>query len=142
MINDTFSKGLNKVIELGGVPIRVLYLKQTIGSVWDDEVSLSQSGAVIWTSGLVLPLSNKWGSTDSLLMEQGKLNNSDRKLYVNGSLLITGSELQVKIMIGSNTIGTQYSIIPDGIIMFEVAGQPIYKKVFLRRLTGSILGEA
>jgi hypothetical protein len=72
-------------------------------------------------------------------MEQGKLNNSDRKLFVNGSLIINGNDLQVKIMIGSP--GDEFAMIPEGCITHEIEGQNIYKKVFLRRLTGSLLGE-
>lgn len=76
-------------------------------------------------------------------MEQGKLMNSDKKLYVNGSLFLTGSSLQVKIQIGSTPAGCEnYTIIPDGAVTYEVGGQTIYKKAFLRRLTGSIIGEA
>ena len=139
-IKDTLSKGLSSIISKAGTQLRVRYFNQTYDDVYDDSVILTQSGADVWTSGLVLSLSNKFGSADSLLMEQGKLNNSDKKIFVNGSLLMTGSELQVKIQIGSPS-GNNYSIIPDGCIIQEVEGQSIYKKVFLRRLTGSLLGE-
>lgn len=140
-IKDNLSQGLYRITQLAGTQIRVRYLKQSIGSVWDDEVVLTQSGIDVWTSGVVLPIASMMGTTDSLLLEQGKLIPSDKKIYMNGSLLFTGSDLQVKIQIGSPN-GNNYSLIRDGAIVYEVEGQPIYKKAYLRRLTGSVIGEA
>lgn len=136
-LQTTFSAGLNNAIRLAGRPIIVEYFSGAVGSVWDDELTLTRTGSV-WTSGVVFPLDTRDGSTDSLLLEQGKLINDDKKLYVNGSLITTGSISQSTIQLGS---GNVYTIIPDGGIVQEVAGTPIYKKLFIRKLTaGSLLG--
>ena len=132
-------KGLNKAIHDAGTKIRVRYFNQTYDDVYDDSVELTKSGTDLWTSGIVFSLNSRPASTDSLLMEQGKLNNSDKKMFVNGSMIVTGSELQCKIMIGSP--GEDFAVIPDGCLIQEAEGVAIYKRIFLRRLTGSLIGE-
>jgi len=143
----TLSAGMANVISKAGKPVRIRYFSEVAGSVWDDEVALTEvAGSEVWTSGIVLPLSNKYGSEDVILVEQGKLNNQDQKMYVNGSLDFTGvgSNIKVKIgMTGSPTQIDNYTIIPQGGIPYEVEGTQIYKKVFIRRLTnGSFIGES
>ena len=135
--HDKLTKGLNKVVNLVGVPIRIRYFGVTPGSVWDDEVDLAQSGTSLWTSGVVFSLNTREGSFDSVLLKQGKLIDSDKKIYVNGSLLFTGSIQSVDIQIGSPT-GELYTTIEDGGNVKEVEGLPVYKKQFIRRLTGSL----
>jgi len=139
-IKDTLSAGFDSILNKAGKPVRVAYFTQTIGSVWDDEVTLVESGT-IWTSGIVLPLSRDKGSTDAALLEQGKLIDSDLKLFVHGSLVIAGSEDAVRIRLGSPT-GEEYTtIVPPGIAP-EVQNQSIYRRVYIRRLTnGSLIGE-
>ena len=130
-LKDNLIIGFNNIIKKAGKPIGVSYYSQTPGSVWDDEVTLTQSGNTLWTSGIVLPV----GQGDSVLVEQGKLLDSDQRLYVTGSLMITGSEFQVEIQLGSATITDEiYTTIPGGINP-EVENTKIYKKVFIRKLT-------
>ena len=133
---------LQKIVSRAGTPIRVRYFAITPGSVYDDDVSLSISGNDLWTSGIMLPLSTGVGGADSMLIEQGKVLHNDSKLFLHGSLLLTGSEMQVKFQIGSPT-GDEYSVIPPGPIKVSVQNEPIYKKVFVRRIgnVGSLLGE-
>ena len=140
MIQNSLTNGLNRVIGIAGRPIKLIYYNETIGSVWDDEVSLSESGTA-FISGLVFPMDSRKGSVDSVLLEQGRLIDGDKRLYVNGSVLITGSETQLRIQLGSN-VGESYAPIPLGGIAPEVQGIQIYKKVYIRRLTnGSLIGE-
>lgn len=92
-----------------------------------------------WISGVVLPLDKREGSEDSVLLQQGKLIDSDKRLYTNGSINYTGSSNIVDIMIGSPT-GDLYTTIEDGGIVWGAEGIPVYKKQFVRRLTtGSLL---
>jgi hypothetical protein len=137
---DNLARGFNHIVEKAGNQVRVRYFNQTFDDTYDDSVILTQSGTDVWTSGIILPLSSKYGSIDSVLFEQGKLIYSDKKVYLHGSLLLTGSELQVKIQIGS-PIGENYSLLPDGTLEYQAENQSIYKKAYLRRLTGSLLGE-
>jgi len=137
-VNDKLVKTLNRSIELAGTLIRVRYYDTVFDDVYDEATDLIQSGTSLWTSGLVMPIRGKEGSTESVLLNQGKLIDSDKKMYVNGSLLFTGSSLSVDVQLGSPT-GDIYTTIPDGGEMWEAEGIPVYKKVFLRRLTGSLI---
>lgn len=139
-IKDTLSIGFTNLIGKTGQQIALKYYSQTIGSVWDDEVTLTQSGTTLWTSGIVLPLDRKTGTRDSVLLEQGKLIDDDMRLYVNGSLNLTGSQFQIKVQLGSPT-GDNYSTL-DLNDSPRVENQIIYKKQYIRRLTnGSLIGE-
>ena len=137
-VNDKLVKTLNRSIELAGTLIRVRYYDTVFDDVYDEATDLIQSGTSLWTSGLVMPIRGKEGSTESVLLNQGKLIDSDKKMYVNGSLLFTGSSLSVDVQLGSPT-GDLYTTIPDGGEMWEAEGIPVYKKLFIRRLTGSLI---
>jgi len=139
-ITNSLQNGLSRIITIAGRPIRVIYFSETIDPVYDDDVTLTVSGNS-FTSGIVLPLSNTQGSKDSLLLEQGKLQNDDMKLYLSGNIALTGSETQTRIQLGSNA-GNSYELIGPGPILLEVAGTSIYKKAYIRRLNnGSLIGE-
>ena len=141
-IQNDLAQGFNKIINRVGTTIKVQYFTSTIGSVYDDDVTWALSGTEIWTSGLILPLSQQEGSSESILVEQGKLINDDKRLYLHGSLILTGSEMTVTVQVGSPT-GENYSMI-DTSLRFDVSNIPIYKKVFLRNIggVGSLLGES
>ncbi len=144
-IADTLSAGFAKIVSKAGKPIRIRYFSLEPGSVWDDEVTMTEvTGSEIWVSGVVAPLSRRYGSEDLILVEQGKLRNQDQTLYVNGSLDITGVGSNFKCKIGINGSPTQidnYTMVQAG-IPYEAQGTQIYKKVYIRRLTnGSFIGE-
>jgi len=130
-LKDSLQTGFNEIINRAGKPISITYYSLSVGSVWDDEVTLSKSGNTLWTSGVVLPI----GQADSVLVQQGKLLDSDQRLYVTGSLNFTGSEMQVEVQLGSKTVTDQiFTMIPGGMAP-EVEDQKIYCKVYIRRLT-------
>lgn len=136
--------GYQKIIDRAGIQIRVQYFTQVVDDVYDDADYLVQSGTDLWTSGVVFPLSNRPGHSDSILLEQGKLIHTDTKLYLHGSLLLTGSELNVKVSVGSPiNSDTNYSIIPPGAVSYSVSNVPIYKVVYIRKIggTGSFANE-
>jgi len=143
-IKDSLSAGFQSIITKAGKPITIKYFSQTVGSVWEDDVSLAEiAGSQLATSGIVLPLStrNRFNSEDVMLIEQGKLRTQDQRLYVNGSLDFTGvgSNLSVKIVINSDS----FTLVPLGGIPYEVENTQIYKKAYIRVLpTGSLLGES
>ena len=137
---DSLAKGFASIVDKTGKQFMIEYYSQTVGSIWDDDVVLAGAGS-LFTSGVVLPIDTRPGSTDSVLVQQGKLQDNDFRLYVHGSLVFTGSAYQVKIGMGS-PVGEEFTTIPLGGIAVEAQGQKIYKKVYLRRLTnGSLLGE-
>jgi len=139
---DTLSSGFSSLMEKAGKPITIKYFSQVTGSVWDDDTTLTEiAGSQITTSGIVMPLSNKYSSEDVNLVEQGKLRTQDQKLYVNGSLNFTGvgSNLSVKIVMGTDS----YTLVPLGGIPYEVENTQVYKKTYIRSLTnGSLIGES
>src|SRR3990167_10390423 len=129
--------GYQKILDRAGIRIRVQYFNQVYDDVYDDASVLVQSGGDLWTSGVVFPLSNNPGHSDSILLEQGKLINSDSKIYLHGSLLLTGSELSVKITVGSpSNVNTNYLLIPPGGISYSISEVPIYKVCYIRRIGG------
>ena len=136
-----FAGAFNNIINRVGTPIKIQRFTSTIGSVWDDDVTLTQTGGDIWTSGVVLPLSHQRGSSESVLLEQGKLIENDRKLFIHGSLILTGSEVSMSIQIGSPT-GPNFTML-DTDIRVNVSNVPIYRKVFIREIggLGSLQGE-
>ena len=82
--------------------LRIQYYTQTIGgggSYFDDDVSLSKSGSDVWASGIILPVQGKEGTNEALLMEQGLLSQNSVRLYVNGSLSLSGT---FKVGLGFN----------------------------------------
>lgn len=137
-VNSQLVTGFNNIVKQAGTPVRIEYFSSTIGSVWDDEVTLAKSGSSVWTSGVVFPLNTKEGSSDANLLIQGKLIDSDKKLYLNGSLALTGSSHSISVMIGSP--GDLYTSIPLGGIVWSTEASPVYKVAYIRRLTtGSLL---
>jgi len=109
------------------------------GSYYDDDASYSQSGADLWTSGLVMPITNTQGSEDAVLIEQGKLLSNDSKLYVGGDINTDGV---IKIGLGS-PVEYEYSVVGQGITNWKVNNTDIIKKIYIRRLTtGSFIGES
>lgn len=137
-----FAGAFNNIINRAGTQIKVQRFTTTFGSVWDDDVILTQTGGDLWTSGVILPLSHERGSSESILLEQGKLIENDRKLFIHGSLILTGSEISISIQVGSPT-GPNFTML-DTDIRVNVSNVPIYRKVFIREIggVGSLLGEA
>ena len=107
------------------------------GSYYDDDVTLTVSGN-IWTSGLAQPVDASRGSYEAVLVEQGKLLSNDIKLYVKGDVNTSGI---IRVGLGSPPTG-EYSVLDDGVISWNINGEQVIKKLYLRRLpTGSLVGE-
>jgi hypothetical protein len=141
-LKDSLIAGMQKLIDRAGTPIKISYYSQTIGSVWDDEVVLTNTSSV-WTSGIELPINTQKGSFDSLLQEQGKLIDGDIKLFTDGTIFLNSSGNQFKIGIGGSPVPLrQYYMIPDGALNIRASNTNIYRKIYLRQLTnGSLVGE-
>lgn len=137
-VSSNLKTGFDSLMLVAGRTGSIEYYNQTVGSVWDDEVDLAKSGGTLGISGIVMPLDSRRGSNDSVLVEQGKLIDGDKKVYVSNGVSFTGSGFMVKLSFG----GEKYTTIPIGVIAPEVQGEIVYKKAFIRRLTtGSLLGE-
>ena len=129
---------LNRTLDLAGTQLRIRYYNPIFDDVYDEATETIQTGTDLWISGIVFPVHGKEGSNESVLMSQGKLVDSDKVLYTNGSIDFTGSANMVDIQLGSPT-GNLYTTIPEGGIMYETEASPVYKKQYIRRLTGSII---
>lgn len=134
-------KDVGQIIQYGQ-PVLFKYYNSTIGgagSYYDDDVTLTKSGNDLWVSGLHFPLDATRGSTDSVLVQQGRLLNNDTKLYIDGGVNTSGI---FQVGIGGSPPVQQYKIIEDGIIGWGIGGSIVYKKLYLRVLTGgSFIGQ-
>lgn len=106
---------------------------------YDDDVVLSQSGTDVYTSGLVFPLRGREGSSEAVLLQQGKLFSNDQSLFINGSVNVSGT---LKIGLGSPVTG-EYQMADPGVQTYSLEGTNIYHKIYIRHLpTGSLVGES
>ncbi len=145
-VANNLQKGFDKIIKQAGRQIIIKYYSGAVDSVYDDELNLVISGNTFFGSAVVMPLSNQRGSEDSILLEQGKLQDNDKKIYVSGNTLFTGSDHMAKVFIGSKTLLATvpaYSLVDRGTYAPEVEGINVYKRAFIRLLpTGSFIGES
>ena len=134
-------KGFQNILDKAGKIIRIRKFNEVIGSVWDDETTLTVESNV-WTSGIVLPVRGSRGSSESILMEQGKLIDGDIKLFVSGNIAFTDVGSIIRVGIGSPP-SQEYKPVPLGVKKQEVEGVDIYRKAYFRQITGtgSYLGE-
>lgn len=139
----TFAQDLQfefeKALRYGNVAQLKFYTASGATSGYDDNFVLTQSGTTLWTSGLLMPLSGKYGSKDASLLEQGKLFSNDSVLFLNGSIPLSGT---FKVGIGSpSSVFYQKAI--DGVEAYGLDTNIVYYKVYLRALqNGSLVGEA
>lgn len=137
IVND-FQTGVTEALAFGQ-KIRIRYFNVVeIGEGYDDDVSLTQSGTDLWTSGVILPITDARGSNDAVLLEQGKVLTNDTKLYIQGDVSTSGV---MKIGLGSPIEG-EYSLLSEGVMKWNVNQVPVLKKLYVRRLlTGSLSNE-
>lgn len=141
MASEPFSRAFSNSLNRWGTTVRIRNYTETSGSVYDDDMSLAISGTDYWISGVVLSLDKTEGSNEANLVEQGKLINSDSKIYLNGSITLTGSVDQFKLQVGSPT-GDWYSMIPLGTLNRQTNGTSVFQCSYIRLLTnGSLIGE-
>jgi len=138
-VGSDFVEGFNEVLKYGQL-VRLKYFNTSFGagSYYDDDVTLNQSGSDLWISGIVLPIDRARGSSDAMLLEQGKLLSNDTKLYLEGYIDTSGT---FKVGLGSPPTG-EYSVVPEGIIDWKVNAESMVNKLYIRSLTtGSLTGE-
>jgi len=138
-IGSDFKDGFSEVLKFGQL-VRIKYFNQSYGagSYYDDDVTLTQSGSDLWISGVVLPIDQSRGSSDSILLQQGKVLTNDTKLYIEGLINTSGT---IRIGLGSPP-ANEYNSLVDGIIEWKVNDEAVVNKLYIRRLpTGSIIGE-
>ena len=114
-VQNFLEKGLAKIFKEGQVSdiniISYTFVDDGAGSDYDDIVTTTSTGSV-QTSGVIFPITTAQGSSEALLIEQGKLLTEDKVLYT-GSVNTSGALL---FSVGDNF----YSVIPDGIQEWEI----------------------
>jgi len=141
-IGSDFKEGFEEVLKYGQ-QLRIKYYTPNwgAGSYYDDDITLTQSGSDLWISGVVQPIDSSRGSSDAILLEQGKILMNDSKIYIDGSTQTGSGDLQLKIGLGS-PVATEHSIAYEGVISWPINAEPIVKKVYIRNLpNGSLVGE-
>lgn len=125
-----------------GESVRFRYFSVSGGSAgYDDNVTLTTSGTDTWVSGLAQPFDLRRGAQEAILSQQGKVFHADLKLYVDGTVVTSGT---FRVGIGSaNPPTSEYAVVDPGVIYSpSVNGGITYKKLIMRRLaTGSLVGE-
>lgn len=133
-------KDFSDLITSHGRIIRFRYFTKAFpggGSYFDDDTTLS-SPSDVWASGFILPGLGENVSVDPQLREQGLLQDTDMRLYVNGSITTSGT---FKVGLGSPIEG-EYAPVEDGVENWPPIAPIVYKKMFLRFLpTGSLAEE-
>lgn len=124
-----FLNGFNNILRKGGTQVQIVYFNTIYNDIYDDDVNLFSSGSLN-LSGLVFPVKGS-----DYIAEQGDIKTTDLKLYICGSI----STDLCKIRVGSPY--EYYSVVPDGKVVYEEEGNKIYQKIYIRKLTGSVLGE-
>jgi len=123
-INTLLNDGVKFALNSGGINTTIKLIDYSFfDEDYDDQKIQTVTGSNT-ISGLIFPLSNKQGSEDALLMQQGKLLTKDKVLYT-GSVNISGNIL---IQSGSD----YYTIIPEGIHSWSSAGSTIFNKFYIR----------
>ena len=131
-INTTLQNGLDRIFSLAGISTSVNIISFTFtDSEYDDEVTQTTTGSNV-VSGIVFPVKSQQGSSEAMLLQEGKLLLKDKVLYT-GSVNVSGN-----VLVELKT-GDFYTVIPDGIQTWEVNGSTVYQKFFLRHtITGSL----
>ena len=130
-VNALLTDGVRFALNVGGISQTIKLISFTTSSSdYDDVVTQTVTGSSV-TSGLIFPVTNKQGSEEALLIQQGQLLTKDKILYT-GSINISGNIL---IQSGSD----YYTVIPNGVHTWNNAGSIIYNKFYIRyTIPGSI----
>ena len=124
-------------VTLAGRTLRLRYYTYGVVSVWDDARTLTASGTDLYVSGVVLNIDSTEGSSDQVLLEQGRIQFGDKKIYVAGSIDTTsGVKVFTVAISGLNEV---YREITPGIFTPQYQGETGYKKVYGRLIPGGSL---
>jgi hypothetical protein len=139
-VSDLLQTGFKTLLDNTGQKISIYYYSGAYDSVYDTIGSLFVTRTT-WTSGIVLPLNLREGSSEALMVQQGLLDSNDLRLFISGGVQLTGSETKIKIGLGSPKVA-KYTMRTDGVKNPIVSNASIFKKVYLTKLEpGSFLGE-
>lgn len=133
-MNSFLNTGLNKLF-INGNGILVNLINYSIeGNDYDDILTQTNIGSS-FISGLEFPMHSKQGSSEALLLDQGKLLMTDKIVYI-GSTALSSSGLLIGL---GNPPIAYYTIVENGITTYRTNGSVVYNKLYLRQtIPGSI----
>ena len=116
----------NNVIDENGISIRIINYPNIgfANAGYDDEQLISASGTSTSGGCIHMPI----GPSDRQYVEQGLIMWNDSKMFIAGSIGISGNSV---IAIGNT--GSLFEVLPQGILRYDVSGTTIYQKVFIRQ---------
>ena len=125
----------NSILDQHGVSIVVRFSAMTTFTAGEyDDVSGTFLAAAsgVGFSGLAVmqPLSGDTAGEDSKFLEGGIVSLNDSKLYTTGSLAVSGNSI-----VDISTSGNSYNVLH--IQPWPETGSTIYRKVLVRKVTGS-----
>lgn len=128
-----FYGGLNLIMQNGIQSTVSIISFAFTDSDYDDVTTQTLTGSTV-TSGLLYPFRGAKGSEEALLLEQGKLLQQDKILFLPGSPQINFSG-NILIDVG----GSKFTMVPAGLQSWQLSGSDIYHKIYLRHtIPGSL----
>lgn len=130
-VKPLFDDGMRFILDNAGLTVPVTIYNRVLNEDdYDDATVDTVTGSTV-ISGLVLPINGKMGSSEAVLLEQGKLLLQDKVMYC-GSIATSGDRI-FKIK------NDYFTIINDGIKTYDLIGSTVYNKLFLRYLPNGSL---
>ena len=124
--------------EFAGICRFKYYTGSVSGDGYDDEQTFTQSGTDLWTSGIINKVSNDSQSDDAVLLQQGKIQITDKKLYLPHNIETSGIW---KVGLGS-PVTEEYTLTEGGVVFERPNGEIMFKTAYIKQLsTGSLVGE-
>ena len=90
---------------------------------YDDEQLISASGTLTSGGCVLMPI----GPSDREYFERGLVTHNDSKLYLAGSIGVSGNSV---ITVGNT--GSMFEVLPQGVKRYDVSGTTIYQIVYAR----------
>ena len=119
--------GADRIFNTAGVPILITnYPTITFNNTgYDDEQLVSASGTNTSGAGILQPI----GAGDRQYVERGLVTWNDSKLFLAGSIGISGNSV---VTVGN--AGSLYEVLPQGIQRWDVSGVTIYQTAYIRQV--------
>jgi len=120
-----------------GKTLLLRYYTETVGSVWDDDRTLTRSGTDLYVSGIVENIDSTLGGDDHVLLEEGRIRFDDTKFFVAGSIDTTSGVKAFTLTISG--VDDVFHAITPGVIKPQFLGDSVYKKIYGRLIPGGSL---
>jgi len=131
------SEGFRHMLKLSGRPFRIRYYTETIGSVWDDDRTVALSGASVYVSGVIQKIDQTRGSSDQVLVEEGRINFEDSVIFIAGSVDTTSGVKPFTIAVSG--VDQVFRPITPGTNQPQFFGDDVLQKLYVRELPGGSL---